>query len=66
MMIRILVICSNVNVPCETKVLNIGLTRIIVDPCSLPFTPPLPSNPIFHQLSIRENIFNFIFNIMLH
>ena len=23
-------------------------------PCSLPFTPPLPSNPIYHQLSQKE------------
>ena len=38
-----------------TKVLNIGLLHfpLLFDPCSLLFTPLLPSNPIYHQLSHR-------------
>ena len=35
--------------------LNIGLFHFpLLEPCSFLFTPPLPSNPICHQLSHRE------------
>ena len=31
-------------------------------PCSLPFTPPLPSNPIYATNFLRENVFSILFH----
>ena len=43
--------------------LTVGLFHfpLLLDPCFLPFyTPPLPSNPICHQLSHRECFFIYL------